>query len=472
MPLSHHMVSPQLPSANPMHFADDANAVGQLLDALNSLAEPLGDPISQEELQQAIQAGLAAQGAYVALVRKANKKVMDWIEADPRHHGVLLMGRAYHTDAVTGHRIDEVLAGLGLAVISPTVITHQDAARIQHPGGANAWKKSSHMLRLSHYALEHPRVDVVALQSFGCLYDGLNATDAAEYFQRSGRIFTTLKIDEMSDIAHLRIRLRTLAENIEQIDLAQQETTPLDSQAKPAATNYALQLGAPLPASLLDAASKGSVEAFANLNATDIEVARSHTRDLCYSTAAVIGRALRILQELPQLERLTLPNICHQCVLEAVPSILTRITGRSPEIIWKNDWPVLSKEPETTSDAPLVGLIGTAPLVFDPFLNDKLVSTIKAHGCTPVLPQPEALFTDDVRYLDQLQRFYDMGVRHVVYLQSFGCLKGHVHVRGGIHDLSNRFPGMSIVVLDYDPEASALNRENRILLTLAAALGI
>ena len=77
-----------------------------------------------------------------------------------------------------------------------------------------------------------------------------------------------------------------------------------------------------------------------------------------------------------------------------------------------------------------------------------------------------------MRYLDQLQHFYDQGVRHVIYLQSFGCLKGHVSVRGGMHGLAKRFPGMNIVVLDYDPEASALNRENRVLLALAEALDV
>ena len=121
---------------------------------------------------------------------------------------------------------------------------------------------------------------------------------------------------------------------------------------------------------------------------------------------------------------------------------------------------------------PLVGILGTAPLVFDSFLNDHLATVITSHGCTPVFPQREALFANDIRYLDQLQRFYDCGVRHVIYLQSFGCLKGHVQVRGSMHALAQRFPGMSIVVLDYDPEASALNRENRVLLTLASALDV
>ena len=238
-----------------------------------------------------------------------------------------------------------------------------------------------------------------------------------------------------------------------------------------------------LDSHLTQYAEEGNVAAFAHLSIADIEAARSYTRDLCYSTAAIVGRSLRILAALPQLDALTLPNVCHECVLEAVPYLLERITGRNIHFTWENAWPLgATEEHEAPTDndlsstsadgKPLVGVIGTAPLVFDSFLNDNLLATIESHGCQPILPRPEALFTEDVRYLDQLQHFYDQGVRHVIYLQSFGCLKGHVNVRGGMHDLGKRFPGMNIVVLDYDPEASALNRENRVLLTLAEALGV
>ena len=72
----------------------------------------------------------------------------------------------------------------------------------------------------------------------------------------------------------------------------------------------------------------------------------------------------------------------------------------------------------------------------------------------------------DVRYLEQLRAFRDAGVERVIYLQSFGCLKGHVKSRGAAHELAALFPEMPVTVIDYDPESSALNRENRIRLAL------
>ena len=79
-------------------------------------------------------------------------------------------------------------------------------------------------------------------------------------------------------------------------------------------------------------------------------------------------------------------------------------------------------------------------------------------------PDPDKLLVDDVRYLDQMAAFEAAGVDHVIYAQSFGCLKGHVESRGALHGLRKRFARMPVTVIDYDPDASALNRRNRILL--------
>ena len=538
--IAHHMINPALPYADPRSIAASAEALGELRDAIAFLAASVDDDLLAEEFDAAIEQGLAAQTAHESTIRKANEKALAWVASDKRHHGVLLLGRPYHTDSATGHRIDEVLSHLGFAVLSPNVITRDDAPRLDSAADGTTWEKSSRALRLARYALDHKRIDVVALYSFGCLYDGINILDTGDYLRKHGRLFTALKVDEIADTAHLRIRLRTLAENIEQMDLAAANlnepsqsadanrrahaSAPAQATAAPSpsdeeninsATDDAIRANAAAAGSNREktasekariseesihaqqsptacfsegfnkavvAAQAGDVAAFCNLEPADIETARAHTRDLCYTTAAIVGRSLRIMQACPHLKRLTLPKVCQKCVLDTVPFLIRRAAGKDIDITWENDWP--TNDNLTNSQCKrvggagqsgresLVGIIGTAPLVFDSYLNDNLVSLIEEQGCTPVFPQLSSLFTDDVRYLDQLQRFYDRGVRNVIYLQSFGCLKGHVHVRGDLHALAARFPNMNIVVLDYDPEASALNRENRVLLALSAALGI
>lgn len=49
-------------------------------------------------------------------------------------------------------------------------------------------------------------------------------------------------------------------------------------------------------------------------------------------------------------------------------------------------------------------------------------------------------------------------------------MKGHAHARGVHYQLAELFPDMPVTVLDYDPEASALNRENRVRLIAESVL--
>ena len=161
-----------------------------------------------------------------------------------------------------------------------------------------------------------------------------------------------------------------------------------------------------------------------------------------------------------------------------LPRMVERATGRTPAFTWERAWrgadarrPVAGSGAPGRADGsrPRIGIVGNPLLVFDPFMNDHLVELLESLGAEPALPDADLLFDDDVRFLPQLDAFAAAGIRHVIYLQSFGCLKGHVKSRGALHGLARRYPDLQVTVLDYDPEASALNRENRVRLVVEAA---
>lgn len=126
-------------------------------------------------------------------------------------------------------------------------------------------------------------------------------------------------------------------------------------------------------------------------------------------------------------------------------------------------------EKSQSNPRPRIGIVGNPLIVFEPFMNDRIVEVLDSLGCEPVMPDPALLVGDEVRYLDQLAAFEEQGIHDVIYLLSFGCLKGHVSARGALRELHERFADMRITVIDYDPESSALNRENRIRLAVDAA---
>lgn len=63
------------------------------------------------------------------------------------------------------------------------------------------------------------------------------------------------------------------------------------------------------------------------------------------------------------------------------------------------------------------------------------------------------------------------GCRAFVILQPFGCLPNHVVGRGIVKQLKERYPDANILPLDYDPDVSFANVENRLQMLIMNAKG-
>ncbi len=61
------------------------------------------------------------------------------------------------------------------------------------------------------------------------------------------------------------------------------------------------------------------------------------------------------------------------------------------------------------------------------------------------------------------------GVRSFVIVQPFGCLPNHVSGRGTIKAIRDRHPRTQIVAVDYDPDVSPANIENRLQMVVMGA---
>ena len=486
---------PRLSSFKVARIAKDENDRSALFSEVGSFC-PDGSPLSREEFDHALEKALASQREFFDAIARANGKVIDWLAEDAQRHAIVVAGRPYHTDPRLMRGIDTMLTKLGFAILCPTS-SDTWATRRPHDLNCPPWKPGKHLARLARFAAENPQVDLVCLQSFGCGYDALSLEDARDILEAAGKPFTALKIDDLSDKAHLNIRLRTLAEGIESMSRrggnAQRSLTESPKKRECA-------IGGPV-ASILAATShvekgRAAVEGFAGnaeapevsgreleripnvmregISAVDAQVAqRQVPGDVCFTAAALIARTLRIVEENPQFKALRIPLVCNRCLLDGLAHTVWRLNGSCPEIIWEERWPQPIEKPATPKEKDarrvLVGIVGNPLLCFDAFMNDSILKLLGRLGCDVAMPDPDKLFCEDVRYLDQLDEFSRKGVDCVIYLQSFGCMKAHVHARGFAHEYARRYPDMPITVIDYDPESSALNRENRIRLAVEAA---
>ena len=59
-------------------------------------------------------------------------------------------------------------------------------------------------------------MDLVQLVSFGCGVDAITTDETREILQREGKLYTQLKIDEITNLDTVNIRLRSLFAALEQ----------------------------------------------------------------------------------------------------------------------------------------------------------------------------------------------------------------------------------------------------------------
>ncbi|MDO5117579.1 MAG: acyl-CoA dehydratase activase [Eggerthellaceae bacterium] len=164
-------------------------------------------PLSREAFQTALEDAWEEQRNFHAMVKKGNDRALTWSK-QPGNHGAILVGRPYHIDPVLLHEIDDMLQSLGFSVVSPLEMN------LPELDGKPEFHAAKPALRVAKFIQNRPNLHMVCLESFGCTYDALSLPELQQVLNETGQFFTGLKIDEIADMAHIRIRLRTLAETI------------------------------------------------------------------------------------------------------------------------------------------------------------------------------------------------------------------------------------------------------------------
>ncbi len=487
------LCTPRLRSFKASRVASSPDDVEALRQALGKLCPPEA-PLERGELDAAVQEALHVQEQVFSQIERANERVISWLGKSEGNHAIVVAGRPYHSDPRLMRGVDRILERLGFGILSPTSLDKW-AKRSPHDPVCPPWKPGKHLARLARFAAANDHVDLVCLQSFGCGYDALSLEDARDTLEAAGKPFTALKIDDLSDKAHIRIRLRTLAESIELTGKREAAENGARTEQEPGCppsplTPQASEHGDGPESAKTDSGSPVAPDVWVMktpVTESDVETARREIPgDVCFTAAALMAKALRAVRENPQVERLHVPYVCNQCLLDGLGHTLWRLSGTHPEIVWEESFgkeagaqdrhdgrrseeDASATPAEGSDDAVRVGIVGNPLLCFDAFMNGGIVELLRSLGCEVAMPESARLFVENVRYLDQLDAFAREGVDCVIYLQSFGCMKAHVHARGFLRELERRWPDMPVTVVDYDPESSALNRENRIRLAIEAA---
>ncbi|MCI6273780.1 MAG: 2-hydroxyacyl-CoA dehydratase [Coriobacteriaceae bacterium] len=177
-------------------------------DAAKGKGRFKGSHITRSEIDEAVNAAWQADLDFKDVMHRAGDEALAWME-EHNARGIVLAGRPYHNDPEINHAIPELVHSFGFAVLTEDSVAHKMSP--ERPiRVVDQWMFHSRLYRAARFVATRNDLDLIQLFSFGCGLDALTTDQVQEILEASGKIYTVLKIDQVSNLGAARIRIRSL----------------------------------------------------------------------------------------------------------------------------------------------------------------------------------------------------------------------------------------------------------------------
>ena len=213
-----------------INFANDKLLEKQIVEYLKNLG------VSKKTSKEALQKAIKAQEKYCQDIKAKNLEILggaktstDW-QSDSKLT-ILLAGRPYHADPLVQHKLSEMIANLGVNVISDDIV--RSTTDIQPDTYlVKQWAYMNRIMKSAQWAAEKGNdIHFVQMTSFGCGPDSFIQDEIRDIMRRHGKPFTLLKIDDVSNIGSLKLRVRSLVESLNGVKNEEQRTRKSNAES-------------------------------------------------------------------------------------------------------------------------------------------------------------------------------------------------------------------------------------------------
>ena len=171
------------------------------------------EPFDLKEVKIAAHAAYQAYDDYMKDIRKKGSEIIDKARLEHKQI-IVLAGRPYHLDPEVNHGINKLITSLGAAVISEDIIAAR--TKKQPVDVLNQWTYHARLYSAAEYVTTQADMNLVQLVSFGCGLDAVTTDEVRSILEKHGKIYTQIKIDEITNLGAVKIRLRSLFAALEQ----------------------------------------------------------------------------------------------------------------------------------------------------------------------------------------------------------------------------------------------------------------
>ncbi|MFI3208256.1 MAG: acyl-CoA dehydratase activase-related protein [Eubacteriales bacterium] len=176
----------------------------------NRLVEEFADKfnIPADEIQKATKSAWDELNICREDLRRKGEETVKFLE-ETGNRGIVLAGRPYHIESEIHHGIPELINSYNMAVLTEDSISHLGV--VERPLIVmDQWMYHSRLYGAASFVATKENLDLIQLNSFGCGLDAVTTDQVSDILTKAGKIYTSLKIDEVNNLGAARIRVRSL----------------------------------------------------------------------------------------------------------------------------------------------------------------------------------------------------------------------------------------------------------------------
>ncbi len=169
--------------------------------------------IPRKQAVNAIRAAYQAYDLYKQDIHHTGQRYID----EARAKGlpiIVLAGRPYHIDPEIDHGINDLITSFGFVLVSEDAVAFHESYAPRKV--LNQWTFQARVYDAARYVCQQPDMQLVQLVSFGCGTDAITSDEVRSILEQGGKLYTLLKIDDISNLGAVKIRLRSLMAAMEE----------------------------------------------------------------------------------------------------------------------------------------------------------------------------------------------------------------------------------------------------------------
>ena len=286
---------------NPFIAMNDKKKLGKrLYDVLKEFE------ISKQEILNATEKAWNERESFKNDMQNKGEEALAYMNLTGKK-GIVLAGRPYHVDPEIQHGIASLITEYDMVVFTEDSLAH--LGKVKRPLRVlDQWVYHSRLYAAASYVATRDDLELVQLNSFGCGLDAVTSDQVEEILRGNNKIYTLIKIDEVSNLGAIRIRMRSLKAAMserEKMGIKHEDNykpvkkVPFTKEMKEKHTILAPQMS-PIHFELVQEAFSSSgynLEILPSVDKGAVETGLKYVNnDACYPSIIVIGQLIEALQ--------------------------------------------------------------------------------------------------------------------------------------------------------------------------------